>query len=224
MKLLFLLCCSLLLMGFGKLPLGIHTSCTQPGLVAFTFDDGVSKNTLNLLNILEQENVKATFFIIGENLLEKKDGLSILQKIKDSGHAIANHTWSHQALTRLTEAQMADEVLTTQYGINSLYWKSPGYYLRPPYGAINQVTYDKLSAMGFKVILWNLDTRDWEAKRSKQSIWSRYQANMNTADPQKDSFIILLHERDVTLALLPAMISLAKEKGFNLVTIDTCTT
>jgi peptidoglycan/xylan/chitin deacetylase (PgdA/CDA1 family) len=78
--------------------------------------------------------------------------------------------------------------------------------------------------MGFKVILWNLDTRDWEAKRSKQSIWSRYQANMNTADPQKDSFIILLHERDVTLALLPAMISLAKEKGFNLVTIDTCTT
>jgi peptidoglycan/xylan/chitin deacetylase (PgdA/CDA1 family) len=185
----------------------------------------VSKNTLSILKILDQENAKATFFIIGENLLEKKGGLSILQKIKDGGHVVANHTWSHRALTQLTEAQMADEVLTTQYGINSSYWKPPaGYYLRPPYGAINQVTYDKLSTVGFKVILWNLDTRDWEAKRSKQSIWSRYQASMNIANPQKDSFIILLHEREVTLALLPAMIFLAKEKGFNLVTIDTCTT
>jgi peptidoglycan/xylan/chitin deacetylase (PgdA/CDA1 family) len=208
-------------MGFSKLPMGTLMTCQQAGLIALTFDDGITRNTQALLTILEQEKVKATFFIVGETLMEKK-GLPTLQQIKGQGHFIANHTWTHLNLTKLSDQKLTQELLETQSGIDSLYDVKPKRYLRPPYGGLNQHSYDKATALGFKVVLWNFDSRDWESRRSRDSIWIKYQKALEAADPIKDSFIILLHERKVTLALLADIIQLGREKGFKFVTMDEC--
>ena len=220
MKLCIFLFCLVFLTGFTHLPVGIRISCSHPGLIALTFDDGVTKNSIPLLNILDLEQVKASFFIVGETLVERH-GLSTLRQISTQGHFIANHTWTHLYLTHLQDQQIETEVLTTQNGIDTLTTPKPRY-LRPPYGAINQHVYDKLTEMGFKVVLWNFDSRDWDVRKTKTTIWAHYQHTMATADPKKDSFIILLHERRITLALLSDMIRTGREKGFEFVTIDKC--
>jgi peptidoglycan/xylan/chitin deacetylase (PgdA/CDA1 family) len=210
----------ILLMGFTRLPMGINITCRQAGLIALTFDDGITKNSLHLLEILDQEQVKATFFIVGETLVERH-GLETLQRLSDQGHLIGNHTWTHVYLSKLPEKRIEEEILATQNGIDNIK-KNSLKYVRPPYGAINQSVYDKLTAMGYSVVMWNMDLKDWNSRKTKQHIWSYYQCLIAKADPTKESFILLLHERKSTLDLLPHLIYLARQKGFEFVTIDQC--
>ena len=208
-------------MGFTNLPMGIHRTCSQPGLIALTFDDGITPNSKHILEILEREQVKASFFIVGEMLLER-NRLPILKQIHEQGHFIGNHTWTHLNLTQLSEQRLEEEVLTTQNAIDLEAGSKQKRYLRPPFGVIDQRVYDKLASLGYVIVLWNMDLKDWNTHRSKQHILTYYQKLMAKADPTKESFILILHERNVTLTLLPDIIRIAREKNFRFVTIDTC--
>lgn len=200
----------------AHLPLGVHSSCSRPGLLALTFDDGVSRYYPELLDLLDKKRVKATFFVVGETLLSPmKRGF--LQTTRERGHQIANHTFSHPDLLKLTDAQIESEVEETQNALLS------EKIIRPPFGNVDPRVYAKLTNMGYSVVIWNLDAADWNPHVSKERMWSIYAQALNRANPAKESFIVLMHDkRHATLELLPAVIDLARERGFKLVTLKEC--
>lgn len=214
-----LLFCTLFLMGFGHLPMGVVHTCTHTGYVALTFDDGITSSSSRILDILDKYQVKASFFFIGETL---PSHYRLLKRSYEYGHTIGNHTWSHQYITHLNDANLAMEVLTTQNGFLSLANRPIKKYIRPPYGYINQNSFDKLTKMGFKVVLWNMDMYDWRSHRSKEQIWASFQRQVNRANPVKDSFIVLLHTKEKTADLLPAIITMFQDMHFKLVSLDKC--
>ena len=218
--LLLLTLCSTLLLGKDVVPLGVISKCSRHGLAALTFDDGITSGSSLILDVLEKNNVRAAFFIIGETL--KANNFYVLKRSYDQGHTIGNHTWKHSYLNKMTDEQIEEDVLTTQNGFASVSRQPLKKFFRPPYGANNQRVYDKLVSMGFTVVLWNMDLRDWRAAKTKKQIWDSYKNHISNANPLKDSFIILLHTKEKTAALLPDIIALAKAKGFKLVSLDEC--
>lgn len=126
-------------------------------LCALTFDDGPSPNTPHLLDLLAENNIPATFFLLGSNAAQYPQ---IARLIKNAGHEIGNHTWSHPNLRILSLDRQREEIVKTDellrsYGITPL-------YIRPPYGAFDKHTVSIASDLGNSLILWSLDSRDWK--------------------------------------------------------------
>ena len=183
-----------------------HTIQKEAKLVAFTFDDGPSKYTLDIANILEEYNASATFFEVGCNI---KAHPEITKELSERGFEIANHTTDHSKLTKLTETKY----LTKINDNNTLFKELTGKdmpYLRPPYGSYN----DKIKAnAGVPIVTWSLDTRDWES-RNKDKVIEMVINNIKEGD------IILFHDlyestRDAVKELMP----LLKEQGYQAVSV-----
>lgn len=191
---------------------------SKPGLVTFTFDDGVSANYNQLLDILKKEDVKATFFVIGNSLMSSR--IPRLKRAHDEGHTIGNHTWSHPQMTHLSPEQLKKEVNATSEKIESIIGVKPKY-IRPPYGDINNIVRSELAAMGYTVVLWNVDAEDWDPKRPDETIWKYYEDLFSKTDPTKHSYIILQHDRAVrSVEMTPKIIKLVRDKGFKIVSLD----
>jgi len=198
----------------------VFNKCTTPKMVALTFDDGVSKNFEEVLSILDKEHIKATFFIVGETLTAKN--LSILGKVKDKGHLIYNHTWSHQFLPKLNKDKVIQEIKETENSI-SQFKSNKSLIIRPPYGALNDATRQILKDLGYKIILWNIDIKDWEPNVSKDVLINRYKKIVSKSNPNLNSFILLLHDRrKKSVEILPEIITYTKLLGYSFVTLDTC--
>lgn len=183
-----------------------HTIQKESKLVAFTFDDGPSKYTLDIANILEEYNASATFFEVGYNI---KAHPEITKELSERGFEIANHTTDHSKLTKLTEVKYLSKINDN----NALFKELTGKdmpYLRPPYGSYN----DKIKASaGVPIVTWSLDTRDWES-RNKDKVIEMVMNNIKEGD------IILFHDlyestRDAVKELMP----LLKEQGYQAVSV-----
>ncbi len=183
-----------------------HTIQKEAKLVAFTFDDGPSKYTLDIANILEEYNASATFFEVGYNI---KAHPEITKELSERGFEIANHTTDHSKLTKLTETKYLSKINDN----NTLFKELTGKdmpYLRPPYGSYN----DKIKAnAGVPIVTWSLDTRDWES-RNKDKVIEMVINNIKEGD------IILFHDlyestRDAVKELMP----LLKEQGYQAVSV-----
>lgn len=183
-----------------------HTIIKDAKLVAFTFDDGPSKYTLDIINILEEYNASATFFEVGYNI---KAHPEITKEVSDRGFEVANHTTDHSKLTKLTETKYLSKINDN----NDLFKELTGKdmpYLRPPYGSYN----DKIKAnAGVPIVTWSLDTRDWES-RNKDKVIEMVINNIKEGD------IILFHDlyestRDAVKELMP----LLKEQGYQAVSV-----
>lgn len=183
-----------------------HTIQKEAKLVAFTFDDGPSKYTLDIANILEEYNASATFFEVGYNI---KAHPEITKELSERGFEIANHTTDHSKLTKLTETKYLSKINDN----NALFKELTGKdmpYLRPPYGSYN----DKIKASaGVPIVTWSLDTRDWES-RNKDKVIEMVMNNIKEGD------IILFHDlyestRDAVKELMP----LLKEQGYQAVSV-----
>ena len=183
-----------------------HTIQKEAKLVAFTFDDGPSKYTLDIANILDEYNASATFFEVGYNI---KAHPEITKELSERGFEIANHTTDHSKLTKLTETKYLSKINDN----NTLFKELTGKdmpYLRPPYGSYN----DKIKAnAGVPIVTWSLDTRDWES-RNKDKVIEMVINNIKEGD------IILFHDlyestRDAVKELMP----LLKEQGYQAVSV-----
>lgn len=183
-----------------------HTIQKEAKLVAFTFDDGPSKYTLDIANILEEYNASATFFEVGYNI---KAYPEITKELSERGFEIANHTTDHSKLTKLTEAKYLSKINDNNAMFKELTGKDMPY-LRPPYGSYN----DKIKASaGVPIVTWSLDTRDWES-RNKDKVIEMVMNNIKEGD------IILFHDlyestRDAVKELMP----LLKEQGYQAVSV-----
>lgn len=175
--------------------------------IAFTFDDGPSFRTNDLLDLLKVEDVKVTFFVLGSRVSEKPD---VLKRIYDEGHLIGNHTYNHLNLKRVQDDVVLKEINETNELIKSLTGYKPKY-LRPPYGNLKKKMLDKT---GMEVVLWDIDTLDWKY-RNKERVYQ------NIMDNAHDGAIILLHDlyqSSIDGALMA--IKELKNQGYKMVTVE----
>lgn len=149
--------------------------------VAFTFDDGPHpENTEKILDILDEYDAKATFFVLGNSVDYYPQ---IVKKAYLEGHEIGNHSWNHPNLVNLPVETIRKEISDTDEVIKNATGEVPKLY-RPPYGSHNQ-TVDE--AAGKPPILWDVDTLDWQT-RDPQAILT------NVKNQTKDGSIILMHD------------------------------
>lgn len=132
---------------------------TTAPYVAMTFDDGPHpQNTPRLLDILRARNIKATFYVIGQNVDRYP---AIVRRIVSEGHEIGNHTYTHRKLTSLGESEVRSEMKKTQDAIVRAAGVKPRT-MRPPYGALNQSQRQMIfNEFGYPTILWSVDPEDW---------------------------------------------------------------
>src|SRR6202047_5526552 len=120
--------------------------------IAMTFDDGPSPETTpRLLDILKQRNIKATFFMIGQNAERNP---AIVKRILAEGHEIGNHSWPHPQLSKLSDDRVTAEITKTQAAIKDASGYAPTL-LRPPYGSITARQKQRIEKRrSFRGILW----------------------------------------------------------------------
>jgi peptidoglycan/xylan/chitin deacetylase (PgdA/CDA1 family) len=183
------------------------TPPTNEKVVVLTFDDGPSSYTPQVLNILDREGIKATFFVCGSSAAGNE---AILQRMRDGGHHIANHTWSHTHLSKVSRETMVRELTRTTEVIGY----SP--FMRPPGGFFNDEVTQVAADLGMIVTMWDVDTRDWET-RTVDSIMANVRAQT------RPGAVILLHDgggdRSATVAALPQMINWLRSQGYGFTTL-----
>ena len=180
--------------------------------IAMTFDDGPSPETTpRLLDILKQRNIKATFFMIGQNAERNPE---IVKRILADGHEIGNHSWTHPQLAKLPDDRVTEEITKTQNAITNASGYTPKL-LRPPYGSITGRQKEWIeNQFGLSVILWSVDPFDW--KRPGASVIQ--QRILAGARP---GAIILSHDiHKQTVDSMPATLDALAAKGFKFVTVS----
>jgi peptidoglycan-N-acetylglucosamine deacetylase len=180
--------------------------------IAMTFDDGPSaENTPRLLEMLKQRNIKATFFLIGQNAAANPD---LVRRILADGNEVGNHSWTHPQLSKLSDDRVTAEITKTQDAIKDASGYSPTL-LRPPYGAITPRQREWIeNQFGLNVILWSVDPFDW--KRPGASVIT--QRILSQARPGS---IILSHDiHKQTVDAMPATLDGLIAKGFKFATVS----
>lgn len=178
-------------------------------LVALTFDDGPSEYTEELVEVLNNNNIKATFFVIGINCIDYPEALTA---ISDSGHELAIHGNTHKSFTKLSIKEVNNEILDTINYIESLKL-TVSKLVRPPYGNLNSNLKENIE---YPFILWSIDTEDWKTK-DKEQIKAEILNNI------QEGSIILMHDtkavHNVDIAVLEEILpELTTE--YNFVTIS----
>lgn len=179
--------------------------------IALTFDDGPTKYTGPVLDILRKAEIPATFFVIGSQVGPNRE---IVRRIVRDGHALANHTWSH-ANVSAGGAAANSQLMDTQYAIQQAVGRA-GCLMRPPGGAVGPGLVAWLRKHKKVGVLWDVDSNDYRLPSAATMIREIVSAT-------RPGSIILLHDgggdRTRTVAAVPKIISQLKAKGYEFVTV-----
>jgi peptidoglycan/xylan/chitin deacetylase (PgdA/CDA1 family) len=147
----------------GQIPIDgkVIPSCTVPGVVALTFDDGPFAYTQGIVDALTAAGHRATFFQNGNNWDLIYNYNSTLKSMIANGHQIGSHTWSHKDITTLTAAQLTSELTELEIAHQAILGYFPTYF-RPPYLSTNAASLSTLKGLGYKVVTVDIDTKDWQ--------------------------------------------------------------
>ena len=184
----------------------------QGPFIAMTFDDGPSdKLTPELLDILAQHHIHATFFVIGQNVVEHPE---VLQRALREGHEIGNHSWSHPAFAKMADARVRAELQKTDDAIKQAIGQRPTL-MRPPYGSITNRQKQWINQeFGYRIILWDVDPLDW--KRPGPNVVTN-----RIVRQTRPGSIILSHDiHPGTIKAMPETFSQLEAKGFKFVTVS----
>ena len=182
--------------------------------IALTFDDGPHPGrTPEILDILEEYNIKATFYVIGQNVQYYPD---IFKRTVDEGHEIGNHTHSHKALESFSKAEIKNEIELFNQAIDGIYKKNV-CTLRPPEGKFDSALNTFAKENNYKIVLWSVDTLDW-MHRTPEKIAETVLTETKGGD------IILMHDyisgKSPTPDALKIIIPELLERGFEFVTVS----
>lgn len=194
-------------------PMSHHVKATERTtegkiLVALTFDDGPFPTTTpTLLDILTEKDVPATFFMLGNMARGNPD---LVKRAAREHHEIASHTMYHQNLITLPDAAVQADISEANAVFNDILGHGPSY-TRPPYGNINDAV---RTHVGTPMILWSVDTRDWQNKDTG--------AIVGTAMSQvHDGAIILMHDiYPSSVEAVSTLIDTLRQAGYEFVTIS----
>ena len=180
-------------------------------LVALTFDDGPSNmNTNRILDVLEQYNARATFFVIGKRIQNHEETIA---RAISMGCEIGSHTWGHSDFTKypkrilIDSLTKVDEAMKTNFGYTMTLF-------RPPYASINKDVEEAALDMGYVMVLWSGSSHDW----SIQDVDKIYK---NTFHCVQDGAIVLFHDiYPVTAEAIERIVPDLVEQGYQLVTVS----
>jgi peptidoglycan/xylan/chitin deacetylase (PgdA/CDA1 family) len=176
--------------------------------VYLTFDDGPSaRYTAQVLKILHAYKVRATFFVVGQNV---KRYPYLTRRADRLGHSVQSHTWSHPNLRNVSWKTFRYQIRTTDRYVRAQTGYTPRC-LRPPYGATNRTVARRAASLGKTIKLWSVDPRDW-TRPGASVIARRVLAKVQTGS------VILLHDgggnRSQTVAALPKILKTLKARGY----------
>lgn len=176
--------------------------------VYLTFDDGPGPTyTRQVLDILTQYQVRATFFEVGQNVASYP---SITHLAYTRGNSVQNHTWAHRDLRNVSWNTFKYQVKATDRVISAQTGYTPRC-LRPPYGYVSSSVYARAATLGKQIRLWTVDPRDW-SRPGTSAIVSRVLNNVRSGS------VVLLHDgggnRSQTVAALPTILKTLKARGY----------
>jgi len=179
-------------------------------MIALTFDDGPSKYTAQILDTLEKYNARATFCVVGNLVNARKD---TVKSAFDIGCEIIGHSWDHKDLSKLSAADISDQLNSTSAAIESVTGVWPQLY-RPPYGAVSNTLKSTSAELGYAIIYWSVDPLDWSSRNAEKV----YNEIMNNAS---NKAIVLSHDlygstADAMERIIPELIA----QGYQLVTVS----
>lgn len=193
----------------GKTDAAVSGLRTEKPRIALTFDDGPNAMYTNtLLDGLKERGMKATFFLIGENIEGKEE---IVQRMYQEGHLIGNHTYHHVKLDAISETEAIQEIQKT----NNRIFEITGYYpvfIRAPFGAWKKNLELKVDMIP---VFWDIDTLDWKNQNKKQIL------NIVKKEA-KDGAVILMHDAYASsVEAVFQMVDVLRAAGYEFVTVDT---
>ncbi len=184
---------------------------TNQKVLYLTFDDGpTSKITTDVLTILNRYHAKATFFCIGKNVEKHPE---IVQQILAEGHVIGNHTYEHLNGWKTDAANYVKSVAKAEKRILQINNSTKQLKLfRPPYGRIKPRQAKRLQEQGYKVIMWDVLSYDWDLHISKEKVLK------NVIDSVKNGSIIVFHDSlkaaENVRHALPKVLAHFSKKGY----------
>ena len=176
-------------------------------MIALTFDDGPGNRTDELLEALKEYDAHATFFVLGQRVDSYPEEI---KKMHEIGCEVANHSYSHEDLSKVSKKITNNELKKTNKKVEKLIGQKPTL-LRPPYGAISDTMRENI---GMPMILWNIDTLDWKTRDAEKTV-------EHVMENVKDGDVILMHDIhsetvDAVIDMLPKL----QEEGYQLVTVS----
>lgn len=190
----------------------------MPGEVSLTFDDGPFPFTNQLLDYLENNNIEASFFVVGQNVRTFPQDLV---REFNSGFHIASHTDTHPNLNTLTLAEVHAEFVAADTTIRNTVCVKPRLY-RQPFGAASATVRTLLSDMGYRSILWNVDSLDWlNSVNNPNTVLQDVANGISSNTPQ--GIIHLQHDLLAeSIALVPQIVDLYLNAGYTPVSLPRC--
>ena len=208
--------------GFGAQADIIRKNPNMGKKVVLTFDDGPSRDfTPQILKILAEKKVKATFFMVGAQVEKYPE---VAQQVVDDGHEVGNHTYGHITVPHAPPTQLASQIMRTNLSILQHTGRYP-QYLRPPRGLYDMRMRRIAMLMGQEVVLWSLSSQDWYPRVNGETVAKRVIDRASSGD------IILFHDsgsllgregsnRRPTVEALPTIIDGLQDKGFEIISME----
>ncbi len=192
--------------------LPIYCVKTDKKQIAISFDAAWGNDdTEQLINILKEYNVPATFFVVGAWVDKYPESV---KQLSDAGHQIQNHSNTHPHMPQLSKTQMIDEIESCNKKIEAITGKCPTL-LRAPYGDYDNIVIETLTELDMYTIQWDVDSLDWKENATPESICERVTKKV------KNGSIVLFHnDADHTPAALPNILKCLKEEGYEFVFIE----
>ncbi len=162
-----------------------------------------------MLEVLAKYKVKATFFFIGD-WVERFP--SLFGQIVKAGHEIANHGYYHGHPNQMSEAELTDLIIKAQTVLEKA-GATPVKIFAPPAGEYNQQVIRVAAGLGFRTVLWTVDTIDWQRPAPEVIVDRVVKKAQNGA-------LVLMHPTEPTLAALPRIIELLMQQGYELVPVS----
>ncbi len=176
-------------------------------VIAFTFDDGPSIYTKNVVDALVLNNSKATFFELGNRMKYNQDEV---RYVYESGMEVGSHTYAHKNLNKLSDSEIDEEINSTNIIFNEITGDNIKL-LRPPYGNSNEKVKSRVNT---PIITWNVDTNDW-LTRDSEAIYNHILDNVSDGD------IVLMHDiYPETLEAIKKVIPVLRERGYKITTVS----
>ena len=173
--------------------------------IALTFDDGPTFNSANILDILKQHNVPATFFLVGQRVEQQPE---LARRMLAEGHSIGNHTQAHGHLINFKETKgMMDEITACNQAIEQ-HMGIQTTLFRAPHGVLTLHLSRAIHRLGMRSIGWNLRSFDTSAKDADLLL------HRITSKLQNRAIILLHDDCDITAQILPKIIEHARAQGY----------
>lgn len=187
---------------------------TQKPRVALTFDDGPHpRYTPQILDILKEYGVCATFFSVGSNA---ENYPHLIKRIREEGHELGNHTHNHFHVSKLSREQLCADIESCQQVLERL-GNTEIRFFRPPEGVCSEDVKSYCEQNGMTIVLWSIDTRDW----AHTPVWEICE---NVKSNARDGAIILMHDfigkNSPTPAALRRILPMLQELGYEFVTVS----